>query len=231
MRIDFIRHGQCNDNAFLRGRSDTGLSFLGQRQMRRTLDDINLPELVVCSPAKRSADLAQSYYLEASSITEVELWDDFQERDFGIWDGLSFEAIQALDSVGLQKYLDQPFNYEISGSETLEAFETRVKKVFRKLLDYGLEKEVDHLVVVTHGGVMRVLLKQVLGLNDFALFQLEMGFASRMSLECIETSPENMMAFAEQLEQLSAQDSGRSVEKPDQYYIKLLELTQCPLKA
>ncbi|GKT11295.1 MAG: alpha-ribazole phosphatase [Thiomicrorhabdus sp.] len=219
MRIDFVRHGHCQDSAFLRGRSASLLSVLGQKQMHKALDALEPADLIISSPAIRCLDLVEAYYADKSEALNIEAWPDFQERFFGVWDGLSYDAIQALDVEGFTHYLDNPFDYAIPEAESLAKFENRVQQVFQKLLEHAVHNQLEHIVVVTHGGVMRVLLKQVLGLSDTALFQLEMGYAARMSLECIELT-EAMQSDTEHCQKAS-----------DAFFIKLLELVQSPIKS
>lgn len=216
MRIDFIRHGHCVGNVFFRGRSPAELSELGQKQMRVAFESIDLPDLVVSSPAKRCITQAETYYLgkngvEKFNVPEVQLIDDFQERDFGVWDGLSYEAIQLLDPKGFKAYLAEPFDCVIAEGESLQAFEERVQQAFAALLKQATSQQMNHLLVVTHGGVMRVLLKQVLSLHNDSLFQFEIGFGARMALECVEMIPEERAQYQ------------------NDYFIKLVELVQNPL--
>ena len=215
MRVDFIRHGHCLGDAFLRGRSPAKLSELGQQQMSTALDHLGKPEWVVSSPAARCADLVNLYYESKAESPKVELWPDFQERSFGVWDGLSYEAIQALDAKGFQDYLDHPFDYEIAEAESLPSFESRVKLVFDQLLNRASTQQLNHIAVVTHGGVMRVLLQQVLGLSHESLFQFEIGFGVRMTLECFEVEAQFQQT--------------QETTKNSNYFIKLVELVQNPL--
>ncbi len=223
MRIDLVRHGSCLDGAFLRGHSPAVLSLSGQQQMQAVFSSLSCasndttPELVVVSPAKRCLEPVESYYLKREKTTTVQVWSDFQERDFGVWDGLSYEEVNALDFNGLQHYLENPFEYDIEQAESLQAFECRIKIAFEQLLHQATEASLNHVLVVTHGGVMRVLLKQLLGLDNRALFQLEIGFAARMTLEsfaldCVECDVVNGSGF------------------PKGYFIKLVELVQNRLK-
>ena len=223
MRIDLVRHGSCLDNAFLRGQSPAVLSVLGEQQMQAIFSslscssNVTTPELVVVSPARRCLEPVESYYLKREEATKVQVWDDFQERHFGVWDGLSYEEVKSLDNNGLQGYLENPFEYKVEQAESLKVFENRIRVVFERLLNQAVSESVNHLLIVTHGGVMRVLLKHVLGLGNNALFQLEIGYAARMTLE----------SFA--LESVDC-DVVRHSTFPNGYFIKFVELVQCTLK-
>ncbi|VAW49922.1 hypothetical protein MNBD_GAMMA04-36 [hydrothermal vent metagenome] len=182
MRIDLVRHGACLDEAFLRGQSPAELTALGKEQMKAVFASISVPERVVVSSAKRCLEPVASFYQHHESL-DIQIWTDFQERCFGVWDGLSYEEVKHLDNIGLQGYLESPFTYNIKQSESLVAFEKRVLIAFERLLEQATSESIHHILVVTHGGVMRVLLKHILGLNNEALFKFEIGFAARMTLE------------------------------------------------
>lgn len=217
MRIDLMRHGACLDSAFLRGQSPAELSTFGKQQMLSIFASFvgaDEPDWVVVSPAKRCLEPVESFYLNhGNERPHVQICSDFQERDFGRWDGLSYEAIKSLDKTGLQDYLSNPFEYTIDQSEPFVVFEKRILLAFEEMLEQASTASIDHVLIVTHGGAIRVLLKHILGLNNKALFQLEVGFAARMTLksfalESIECDVINASTF------------------PKGYFIKLVELVQ-----
>ncbi len=215
IRVDFIRHGECLDNAFLRGHSPSELSALGEAQMHRVFSTLPKPDWVISSPAQRCLKPTKSYYSEPT------VWNDFQERCFGVWDGLSYEEVKSLDPSGLKSYLEQPFTFDISSSESLGDFETRVVSVFEKVLEHATIHSLNHVCIVTHGGVMRVLLKSILGLKNQALFQFEIGFGTSMRFECFKINcPLLLQDF--KVEQEKKQ---QHLVKLSDYFIKLVALT------
>ncbi|MCF6254433.1 MAG: histidine phosphatase family protein [Thiomicrorhabdus sp.] len=216
MRIDLIRHGACLDDAFLRGQSPSKLSSLGKQQMQMVfleIESVSSPEWVITSPANRCLEPATAFYLKREKNTKLQVRSDFQERHFGVWDGLSYEGVKALDINGLQRYLENPFEYCIEQSESLKVFEKRILSAFEQLLKQATSASINHVLIVTHGGVMRVLLKHVLGFNNDAMFQLEIGFAARIRLESFLLEPLNC-------------DVVHNPCFPKGYFIKLVELVQ-----
>lgn len=200
MRIDLIRHGECTDQAFLRGQTHSLLSDYGRQQMFAVLETLTLsnnvhnirkikrPGLVISSPAKRCADFMESY--AQADLHKLQIWPEFQERSFGAWDGLTYEAIQAQDPQGLESYLQHPFSFRIPQAESYIDFEKRVQSAWDKLLRVtnSAGGSVEQVAIMTHGGVIRMLLKQLLGLSNEALFQLEIGYGARISLEVFSTA-------------------------------------------
>jgi alpha-ribazole phosphatase len=218
MRIDLVRHGECLDEAFLRGQSPSELSPLGEKQMQAVFSSLacsshqTRPELVVVSPAKRCLNPVRSFYQSKKKCTNIQICPAFQERHFGIWDGLSYEEVKSLYSNELQCYLENPFDYHIEQSESLTSFENRVLPAFEQLLIQASAESVNHILMVTHGGVMRVLLKHILGLQNEALFQLEVDFAARITLESFALNPVDCNLV--------------NATFPKSYFIKFVELVQ-----
>lgn len=222
MRIDLVRHGACLDEAFLRGQSPAELSPLGERQMQAVFSSLvsssrqTRPDLIVVSPAKRCVNPVMSFYQTKEASTNIQTYPEFQERHFGVWDGLPYEEVKSLYFNELQCYLENPFDYAIEQAESLISFESRVLRAFEKLLAQTSAESVNHVLMVTHGGVMRVLLKHILGLQNEALFQLEVGFAARITLECFALNPVDCDLVSSSF--------------PKGYFIKLVEVAQNELK-
>lgn len=184
MRVDLIRHGQCADDVFLRGRCDSVLSEKGQRQMRAALASVPpSAERIVCSPARRCVEFATEYF-NAQSIDVDASW---QERDFGAWDGLSYAQVDALDALGLAQYLDQPFDYTPPNAEPFNDYQQRIDQAWLSLLDSAMAKNQQHLVVIGHGGPMRLMVRSLLGLSLPSLFQLHIGYGARITFEMSAT--------------------------------------------
>jgi len=220
MRIDLIRHGACLDHAFLRGQSPSKLSTLGKQQMQEVfldVESVSSPERVITSPANRCLEAATEFYLKREKNAKIQVESGFQERHFGVWDGLSYDDVKLLDINGLQAYLENPFEYFIEQSESLKCFENRTLSAFEQCLKQATSASLNHVLIVTHGGVIRVLLKHILGLNNEAMFQLEVGFAARIRLDSFLLDPISC-------------DVVHNPCFPKGYFIKLVELAQSPLK-
>lgn len=187
MRIDIIRHGECADEAFLRGRTDSPLTELGERQMQQSIADLPKPDLVFSSPAQRNLRFAQDNFSAVESLAGV------HERDFGLWDGLSFQTLQNTYPEQLARYLENPFADVIPDSETLLDFQQRVAATWDQLCALPAK----HILLFSHSGVQRILLKQILGFPNKSLFNLRIGYAARMSFEVHHTS---QGAFSQLLE-------------------------------
>lgn len=137
---------------------------------------------IIVSPARRCRAFAEAHFTTPLDVNA--LW---QERDFGEWDGLSFDQVEAIDTEGLQAYLEDPFQARIPGAESYDAFGQRIREAWSGCLEQALSEGVDSMLLITHGGPIRLLLQQVLKLPDEALFQWRIGYGCRVSLEATST--------------------------------------------
>lgn len=193
--VDLIRHGQVEGGACFRGRRDDPLSAVGWVQLEAATgidarrkgpcgsassaatggDVAAAPgvvpwDRVLCSPSARCAHFADR--LGDCAGRPVEHWDAFRERDFGAWEGLRADQIPLQD---LSRFWADPSTYDPPESEPFEAFRQRVLDGWRRLLD----QSGAHLLLITHGGVIRVILGEVLGIPAERLILLEVPPASR----------------------------------------------------
>ncbi len=180
MRIDILRHGDCADNVWLRGRTDSLLTEQGYEKMLSQLKTTDYQK-VVTSPAKRCRDFAEGQF------QDFEISDLWQERNYGIFDGLSHQQVEALYPEQLTAYLQQPFNYDLPQAETFAQFQQRVQQAWQELIESELNSELDSLLLITHGGPMRLLLQSILNLPNEALFHIEMGYAAMVSVKVFQT--------------------------------------------
>lgn len=180
--VDFIRHGEPHGGDILRGRIDPELTELGWSQMRAATnfsDDFISSELtpswtkIITSPLKRCSDFA----LRVAEEIELEpnVNSDWQEIDYGDWDGMPMSEwrIEAADQF-------KAFRKDLSAlappnGENYLTFKGRILQAYDLL-----SQEIDdsHILVVTHGGVLRVVLPNILGMPFNKSFPLHIPFAS-----------------------------------------------------
>lgn len=200
IQIDFIRHGQCLDQAFLRGRTDSQLSEFGLCCGLQSVDRLIQPTqklpagcFLAHSPALRCQQLAQAiddrysqFALSADLLDHPELW---QERDFGVLDGLSYAQAERDYPQVLAAYLQAPFDYTPPGGETLAAFTQRLKQAWQNFLQrlVAMQAAFEELrvVIVTHAGVMRWLFAHITGAGLANTFHLQIGYSAILSVEVI----------------------------------------------
>ncbi|WP_285163211.1 histidine phosphatase family protein [Shewanella goraebulensis] len=204
-KLILLRHGQCEGGDILRGKTDVTLSPLGWANMETALKNLDLvrqaPSLsIYSSPLLRCrqfaeetvADINQSGLFAlnlseqvAKSTTvpplEIKLMPEFQEIDFGDWDGQTFDALYQNDPKALDLYWDNPWGNTPPKGEPMTEFEARVtsgltevtQQLESKLLLNQKQQESIKLsqeniataLIVTHGGVIRHIIGHILGLE------------------------------------------------------------------
>lgn len=115
------------------------------------------PTRVVSSPARRCAEFARALATERG--LPLELSAAFGERSFGDWEGLDANQIPA---AALSCFWDDPVGYDPPGAEPFADFRQRVLDGWQALAG-GAEA---HTLVLTHGGAVRIILAQVLGMTN-----------------------------------------------------------------
>ena len=154
-RLLLLRHGQSTWNAEGRwqGWADPPLSPLGEAQARAAalrLVDHGL-EAVVSSDLERARQTA--VILAAGlELGGVRCDQALRERDVGEWSSLTAEQIEERWPGALSRWREGRLRHP-PGGEPDDAMATRVFTVLDKLA----AREVAALLVVTHGGVIRLV--------------------------------------------------------------------------
>ncbi|EIC21106.1 histidine phosphatase family protein [Thiorhodovibrio frisius] len=182
--VDLLRHGEVQGGPCFRGRRDDPLTELGWRQMRKALTALAASQgaawdEVICSPATRCQAFAQEF----ASVRELPLaiHSALAERDFGTWEGLHASEIPLAD---LSAFWADPQAFDPPEAELFSAFRRRVADAWWELVEAdpvqndSAQNTGHHRLIITHGGVIRILLGEILGLADTSLLLLEVPPAS-----------------------------------------------------
>ncbi|WP_295584023.1 histidine phosphatase family protein [uncultured Lamprocystis sp.] len=177
--IVLLRHGEVLGGARFRGGHDDALSDAGWVQLRAAVrGEVDLGH-IVSSPSRRCADFAAALAVERG--VSMEIAPAVAERHFGDWEGLAAHQIPAVE---LTRFWDDPVGYTPPGAEPFADFRTRVLAGWRALTAGG----PTHTLVLTHGGAVRIILAEVLGMGDCSGMLIEVPLASLSRLR-IPVSP------------------------------------------
>lgn len=202
--IDLLRHGQPEGGEVVRGRVDHALTELGWSQMRQAtslLDNTtSSPSVssspispaslsctetpawthIISSPLARCREFAQ----HAAGVLDLdidinELW---QEIDYGDWDGMPLSDWRREAAPQFKAFREDLSKLLPPGGEAYLDFRDRVLSGWKALAELP---DASHVLVVTHGGVLRVVLPTVLGMPLNRSFPLHIPFAcfSRVSMQ------------------------------------------------
>ncbi|MDC4503240.1 histidine phosphatase family protein [Acinetobacter baumannii] len=186
-RIDLLRHGESQYSHTLRGHLDDDLTAKGWQQMQSTIEQVTNQtwDVIVSSSLKRCACFAEQ--LAKTAELPLLVNHDLKEMYFGEWEGVSTQQIYENSPELLANFWQKPSQYCPPCAETLNQFQTRVLKGFQDLLGYMQKQNLQHALVVTHGGVIKLLacLARQQPLDDLLKMPAELG--KLYSLEFSET--------------------------------------------
>jgi broad specificity phosphatase PhoE len=158
-RIVLVRHAETDGNSSTRfhGANDVDLSPEGEAQMREVGRGFGHEhfDLVMASPLRRSWRAARL----AGRGAPVRIEADFREIDFGRWEGLTREEIQATDPVLYEDWQSRAAGFEFPNGEPRAAFRERVGRGLDRLLASG----AGSALVVVHKGVVRAIHQRLTG--------------------------------------------------------------------
>jgi alpha-ribazole phosphatase len=171
--IDLLRHGECEGGHVYRGSTDVALSETGWAQLRQQTGDFSQWEHIVTSPLQRCAHFAS----EAAQQRGVPLHVDpaFQEIHFGDWEGQLIADVWAEQGNHVRRFFADPVSAAPPNGEPMQTFETRVLAGWHTLINTHKGR---HVLLVAHGGTIRVLLAHVLGMPLSRIANLEVPYAS-----------------------------------------------------
>lgn len=183
--LDLLRHGETQGGSRLRGRLDDPLTARGWEQMWTAVGKGGRArrwDAIIASPLARCADFARA--LSGDQGIPLRLEPRFVELDFGDWEGQTTSDLMGRDAAALGRFWADPLANTPPGGETLADFASRVLVAWHQLLD---RESGERLLVVGHGGVIRVILCQVLDQPLGRLLDLEVGHAALIPLQVDRT--------------------------------------------
>ena len=187
--IYLIRHGEvegANPRRY-NGHIEVPLSARGEEQIGKLASFLSGKDdkresaqldAVYCSSlirAKKTAEIiAKPFGLEPIVA------DGLKERSFGEWEGMSFDEVNEKWPEAFKAWADDPLKFSpIGGESTLETRE-RAVPAFNKIVDGHKDGAI---AVISHGGVTRVILCEMLGIPLENIFRIEQDFGALNVIE------------------------------------------------
>jgi broad specificity phosphatase PhoE len=151
------------------------------------------------SRAVKSAELiAEPHGLKPVIIPEL------RERNFGIWEGMSFDEIKEKYPEEFNSWVDNPLKFRpMEGESTIEVRDRAVGALEKILnrntdnppippLDKGGQGGVtssESITIVSHGGINRILLCELLGIPLENIFRIEQDYGCQNVVELWDNYP------------------------------------------
>ena len=183
LTLDLLRHGETKAQGIYQGITDVPLSVAGQQQMEVAMSRPVGWQNVLYSPLQRCAQaaiqVAARYGLSCAEM------DWLREYDFGDWDGRTLSEVYSEQSERVDAFWRDPANNTPPGGESIAALQQRVLSGRDELL----KASDDHLLLVTHGGVIRTLIADCLKLDParWSHIRLDHAHFTRLRFYCDQT--------------------------------------------
>jgi broad specificity phosphatase PhoE len=177
MRITLVRHGEV-DTAYqgcYNGHNDIGLSEKGHAQAKALAEAFRGRgfDAVYCSDLLRARQTLAPFSLKVAPVFSEEL----REKSWGRHEGMTFEAICAREGLVYEDF--RQWLGALDG-ESVDAFIRRVRGFF---LEELVSRPHEEVLIMTHAGVVRVLMHLLQGLSLQEAFGVDFPYGAYTTLE------------------------------------------------
>lgn len=176
--IELLRHGEVEGDAIYRGSTDDPLSDYGWQQMVNALDERDDWDIIITSPLIRCREFAD--FIAKDEEIDLEINQNLQEIDFGLWEGLSPDQILDEDGELLRAWWSSPTTVTPPDAEDFHDFQARVLKALKQIVD---EYKGQRILIVTHAGVIRMILMHILGMLGENLFRINVDYGNLSKIQ------------------------------------------------
>lgn len=173
--IDLLRHGETTGGGGFRGSTDDDLTGFGWHQMEVAVAG-QVWDRVITSPLARCRDFARAFAEQRA----LPLREDARlaEMHFGAWEGCTASELLSRDAEALGRFWRDPVHEGLPGAEPLLTFQARVLAAW----DDILRADEPRILVITHGGPIRVILSHLAQRPLERILELDVGHGSRHSI-------------------------------------------------
>lgn len=177
MKVTLVRHGEVEEryHRCYNGHIDIGLSDKGREEARRIAAHLkaNPFDAVYCSDLLRAKETLSPFYVNIEPCFTRAL----REKSWGRHEGKTFDAItseEGLEYQGFEQWINT-----LDG-EPYDAYIERVRSFFLERLPRAGHRNV---LVVTHAGVIRVLMYLLKGLSLEEAFCVSVPYGAYVELD------------------------------------------------
>ncbi|MGL5440570.1 MAG: histidine phosphatase family protein [Filifactoraceae bacterium] len=180
-KLLLLRHVQTEGNVRLEyvGKKDSPISEYGKKQLsflENKFKNIGL-DRVYSSSSERAILTAKSFY------KDVIIEDSFREIDFGMFEGLTHDEIKKLYPQEIERQRLEKDGFRFPDGDSLDSFYKRVSRGLEKIVEQMNEGET--VAIVTHGGVVRLMLSHLISRSkdQFWRFYIDNASTSTIFIE------------------------------------------------
>lgn len=170
-----------------------------QAQQQSYLREIQMPGSTPVAPLVQPAALLSAIYTsglqralrsarivgEAFGLDPVVI-DDLRERSFGAWEGMTFAEIRQQYPREFTAWAADPLTHSPVNGEPTRSVAERAIRVLHEIVSRHAEEQI---AIVSHGGVIRVLLCHIMGIPLSNIFRIEQDTAAVNIIEFWDAYP------------------------------------------
>ncbi|MEC7758196.1 MAG: histidine phosphatase family protein [SAR324 cluster bacterium] len=162
--IILIRHGETewNSQKRMQGHSNSDLSSVGQAQIQALGQWMkNVPfDLIYSSDSLRAKQTAES--ITQFSGHELQFDQRLREKNLGVFEGLTSEEARERHPEVFRLFKTAGSKYVIDEGESTQQLQDRALEIVNEI---RIKHPEERVLLVTHGGFIRVVMKHSLGLS------------------------------------------------------------------
>ena len=162
--IILIRHGETewNSQQRMQGHSNSDLSSVGQAQIQALGQWMkNVPfDLIYSSDSLRAKQTAEA--ITQFSGHELQFDQRLREKNLGVFEGLTSEEARERHPEVFRLFKTAGSKYVIDEGESTQQLQDRALEIVNEI---RIKHPEEHVLLVTHGGFIRVVMKHSLGLS------------------------------------------------------------------
>lgn len=170
--IDLLRHGEAEGGARYRGSRDDPLTARGWTQLQNAVGDARQWKSIASSPLRRCLDFSRQLAQRLSLPLHVD--ERLREMHFGAWEGKTAAELLAADAAPLADFWNDPAAHTPPDGEAWTSVQARVLAAWEEL---ACRPVAGNILIVTHGGPIRIILCHLLGMSTRAMLRLEVPHA------------------------------------------------------
>src|SRR5262249_40199384 len=139
---------------------------------------------IYSSPLARCRDAAQ--ILSAGQPLEPVTLDALRELDFGQVEGLTYTEIEQRYPELYRQWMERPTQVRFPGGESFGDMRTRVLRAVKGLVERHAGESI---VLVTHAGVIRIVLADALGMEPDHIFRIGQRYGGISLIHYVDGVP------------------------------------------
>jgi len=185
VKITLLRHTEVDESYHkcYNGHIDIGLSRRGQAQAESLAKEFEGSkfDLVYCSDLKRTRATLAPF----SQVNQTIYTQKLREKSWGKHEGMTFDAIIAEGEIKYENFLQW---IEALDGEEYSVYVERVRIFF---LEFLTQKNAQDILVVTHAGIIRVLISLIKEISLEEAFSFDVSYGGYLIFDT------NSMTFSE----------------------------------